>query len=333
VNWVTLVEALRLAPMPTNVTEWSAKQVQRWMATYLHMGADPRVLDAFRKCKGEELLMLPLRERLHCVERAAFQAGKEEEEQKQKEENRENDRGGNASSSSGSSSNAAANRRRRAKHASTVKVAGSYLEHKYGLTNALHRRKILMECKCLLQRRRTQRRTLKGTFQVEEWRTVDVIDWLQYDVRLPEYTMNFMEAGLDGMTLRDGLSNVILKQDMDILQKRHRNKILNCIKTLKIGQPLVSPTRKGRRSSGGGRDEGAGGIALTQMDGAENLLSGGDSDGFSGGEEEGKQYLLDFDSPKHNARLLENIRNQVEAELKGISHGGELVDMVSGGWR
>jgi flagellar biosynthesis/type III secretory pathway protein FliH len=104
---------------------------------------------------------------------------------------------------------------------------------------------------------------------------------------------------------------------------------------LKIGQPLVSPTRKGRRSSGGGRDEGggAGGIALAQMDGAENLLSGGDSDGFSGGEEEGKQYLLDFDSPKHNARLLENIRNQVEAELKGISHGGELVDMVSGEWR
>ena len=178
--------------------------------------------------------MLPLRELLHCVERAAFQAGKEEEEQKQKEENRENDRGGNASSSSGSSSNAAANRRRRAKHASTVKVAGSYLEHKYGLTNALHRRKILMECKCLLQRRRTQRRTLKGTFQVEEWRTVDVIDWLQYDVRLPEYTMNFMEAGLDGMTLRDGLSNVILKQDMDILQKRHRNKILNCIFTFAI---------------------------------------------------------------------------------------------------
>ena len=56
-----------------------------------------------------------------------------------------------------------------------------------------------------------------------------------------EYTSHFLEAGLDGMTLRDGLTSIILKQDMDILQKRHRRKIMASIQLLRVGKPLISP--------------------------------------------------------------------------------------------
>ena len=183
VNWITLVECLRLVPMPIDVTEWNSKHVSRWMVSYLHLGntSDGRLLHSFRKMNGHELLMLPLRERLHSVERAAFQAGEEEEEV---EGNRQNENDSNNSNSS-SSSNAAANRRRRARRANTIKVAGSYLEAKYDVHNELHRRKIINEIKALLKRRRNQRRTLSGAFKVDAWKTVDVIDWLHYDVKLP----------------------------------------------------------------------------------------------------------------------------------------------------
>ena len=52
---------------------------------------------------------------------------------------------------------------------------------------------------------------LQGMFKVTEWRQIDVIDWLHYDVKLPMYTEHFIEAELDGRTLRDGVTSTILK--------------------------------------------------------------------------------------------------------------------------
>ena len=55
---------------------------------------------------------------------------------------------------------------------------------------------------------------LQGMFKVTEWRQIDVIDWLHYDVKLPMYTEHFIEAELDGRTLRDGVTSTILKEQL-----------------------------------------------------------------------------------------------------------------------
>ena len=205
------------------------------------------------------------------------------------------------------------------------------------MKNVLHRRKLLTEIKSLLARRRSERRMLQGMFKVTEWRQIDVIDWLHYDVKLPMYTEHFIEAELDGRTLRDGVTSTILKLDMGIEQKRHRRKIMGCISKLRTGEPLASPTIK--RTMMGMRKDGNGGNGGNDGNGGNNgdLLGGGllrmdgqgpnySSSGVSEDEEEAELIREEFDI-RQNARLLQNIRVQVEAELKGISHGEQLLDM------
>ena len=134
-----------------------------------------------------------------------------------------------------------------------------------------------------------------------------------------EYTSHFLEAGLDGMTLRDGLTSIILKQDMDILQKRHRRKIMASIQLLRVGKPLISPTKKRKNDQCSNQE-------ANNNEFEENNGFSADDDNDEEEDDEGKKEPV-FNSPQHNARLLSSIREQVEAELKGISRGDELVDM------
>ena len=108
--------------------------------------------------------------------------------------------------------------KRRPRRNTGPKVAGSFLEAEYKVKNPLLRKKILAEIKVLLAVRRKRRRTLRGKFEVVNWAQVDVVDWLHFDVKLPQYTDQFMGAHLDGMTLRDGLTASILRHELGIQQ-------------------------------------------------------------------------------------------------------------------
>ena len=331
-NWIKVVDSLRLMPLPEDVCEWKPRHVMRWMATYLHMNRldDGRLLRQFKRCHGEALLMIPLHERLHQVKRAEWKGGADEE-------NHVQDDGKNITKKKKKKEMTPAERR--ARSTKVTKVAGSYLERQYDMKNGLHRKKLLLEIKSLASRRRGKRRTLSGAFDVTKWKQVDVLDWLHYDVKLPMYTDHFLEAQLDGRTLRDGLTSLILKSDMFIEQKRHRRKIMGCIQTLRKGAPLTSPTYRREPENGGlgGSVMGGMGGGLRQMDGiGSNFMNSAGGMGVHGTtdddeneenvEEEETAVREEYDL-RQNAILLQNIRKQVEAELKGISHGEQLLDM------
>jgi hypothetical protein len=274
--------------------------------------------------RGEELLMIPLRERLHQVSRKAWGVGDDDEDKGAAKKNKKSKKpkpqwgGGSGTSTT----------KRRPGKATGPKVAGSFFEAEYKVKNPLLRKKLLTEIKVLLAVRRKRRRTLRGKFDVTKWAQIDVVDWLHFDVKLPQFTDQFIAAQLDGMTLRDGLTASILKYELGIRQKRHRRKIMAAIELLRTGEPLLSPRQRRRaakRGAGAGQsdDNGNGGMSLSnELSEAEG--EGGD-DQFT--EEDDADELSKREKRRLEEQLLGRLRRQVEAELKGINHGEQLMSM------
>ena len=114
-----------------------------------------------------------------------------------------------------------------------------------------------------------------------KWAQIDIVDWLHFDVKLPQYTDQFLEAQLDGMTLRDGVNPSILRHDLGIHQKRHRRKVMAAITLLREGAPLLSPRARRNRAKGrAGATDNGGASSLI------NALTEDDDDHEASAEEE-----------------------------------------------
>ena len=160
--------------------------------------------------------MIPLRERLHQVNRKAWKGSEDANSDAESQESKQKSKKVKSKPQWGGGSGTSTEKRRPRTHTGP-KVAGSFLEAEYKVNNPLLRKKLLTEIKVLLAVRRSRRRTLRGKFDVTKWAQIDIVDWLHFDVKLPQYTDKFLEARLDCMTLRDGVTPSILRHEMGIL--------------------------------------------------------------------------------------------------------------------
>ena len=103
-------------------------------------------------------------------------------------------------------------------------LKGSYIEEMYGIASTIKRKKLLLEVEALLQTRRRQRHEGAEGFEIQNWKKIDILDWLHHDVKLPEYAESFERAPLDGLLLVS-LTSKLLKTEFGIKQARHRRRI------------------------------------------------------------------------------------------------------------
>nr|XP_039267689.1 WD repeat, SAM and U-box domain-containing protein 1-like isoform X1 [Styela clava] len=79
------------------------------------------------------------------------------------------------------------------------------------------------------------------TKKIHEWTTSDVVEWLDKELKLTQYSKAFSENEIDGDELIN-LTTDVLSQDLGVAPLGHRNKILRGIKTLQTKDTSTSST-------------------------------------------------------------------------------------------
>ena len=170
----------------------------------------------------------------------------------------------------------------------------SYIEEKYNITSMMQRKKLLLEIQALLAIRRNQRQRSAEGFEVENWKKIDILDWLYHDVKLPQYADAFANAPLDGWFLL-ALTPQLLRSEFGVEQARHRRRIMGQLSALRHGPPKP----------------------------VDVLEKKDEADDEAPSEDEEDPVAIKGAQAR---QLMARLRGDVELELKGFRRGTQLVD-------